>query len=275
MGSTYPSNPLSDTDIANMALLAAGSRDQITSIAQVNSDAARYVRLYYNQTRDAMMRAAHWNFTREEAALSLLLSAPGTPENQNFSNPNWVQGLAPPPPWSFEYQYPADCLLFRMISPQMPSGPAVQGLPFFSAPSWVPPPNITLQPQRFVVGVDQIGGQDTKVILCMQDQALGVYTKRIVNPALWDDGFRDGFIDALASRLCIPISGNLKLLPELKRSALGTLTQARLSDGNEGFTMSVDTDRVPDFIRVRGYAGDWMTGSYYTQQWSTPTFLLI
>jgi hypothetical protein len=275
MSSTYPSNPLSDTDIANMALLAAGSRDQITSIAQVNSDAARYVRLYYNQTRDAMMRAAHWNFTREEAALSLLLSAPGTPENQNFANPNWVQGLAPPPPWSFEYQYPADCLLFRMISPQMPSGPAVQGLPFFSAPSWVPPPNVTLQPQRFVVGIDQISGQDTKVILCMQDQALGVYTKRIVNPALWDDGFRDGFIDALASRLCIPISGNLKLLPELKRSALGTLTQARLSDGNEGFTMSVDTDRVPDFIRVRGYAGDWMTGSYYTQQWSTPTFLLI
>jgi hypothetical protein len=273
-GSAAQPNPLSDTDIANMALLAAGARSQITAFNDPGPD-ARYVRLFYNQTRDAMLRGAHWNFTRTVAYLTLLLSAPGTPENPNDFAPNWQPGVTPPPPWAFEYAFPADCLLFRMISPQMPSGPAVQGIPFFSAPSWVPPPNVTLQPQRFVCGIDTIDGQDTKVVLSMQDQAIGVYTKRITNPALWDDRFRDGFIAALAARLCIPVSGNLKLIPELKQEAMRTLLDARLSDGNEGFTMGPDTDRVPDWIRIRGYAGDWMTGSYYTQAWTSPTFLLL
>ena len=70
-----------DTDICNRAMGMVGARSTIASLAQENSPEARICRLYYATTLGAMLRSAHWNFARKVAYLSLLKSAPGTPEN--------------------------------------------------------------------------------------------------------------------------------------------------------------------------------------------------
>lgn len=70
--------------------------------------------------RDALNRMAPWNCARKFANLTLITSQPGTPENSAAGPPLWVPGM-PPPQWSYEYQYPVDCVRPRYILPQYTS----------------------------------------------------------------------------------------------------------------------------------------------------------
>lgn len=266
--------PTSDIQIANMALLAAGARSTIAAFNEKSTE-ARYANMYYAQTRDSLLRGAHWNFARSLKYLTLLLAAPGTPENTTQGSGVWRPGVDPQPPYAYEYEYPPDCELMRYISPQLPLGNSLTGIPLFSVPSWMPWPNVTLQPQKFQVGLDAIDGNQKKVVLTNQETAIAVYTTRVTNMQLWDPMFADAMISALASRLVIPLSGKAATAKALAGQAMNTLMEARKSDGNEGITFTADTTRPPDWIRIRGYAGDWATGSYYTMAWSDPPFLLL
>lgn len=264
-------------DMANEALTAAMARPGDTIFAFTDkSVSAQYVRLYYQDTLDQMLRAAHWNFARKMAPMSLLLAAPGTPENTGVGTQTWQPGVQPQPPWLYEYAYPPDCVLLRYISPQLNSSGLVGGLPIFSVPSYIPQPTVTLQPQRFLVSLDDaLAAGAQRVALCNVEFALGVYTARVNNPDIWDPSFKAGFVAALAKRLVIPLSGNLKAINGFNQEAAQAILSARISDGNEGLTFAADTTRPPDWIRVRGYAGDYVTGSYYTYMWGNPSFLVL
>ena len=113
-----------------------------------------------------------------------------------------------------------------------------------------------------------------KPIATNQPQALGVWNRRIVNPDLWDPSFRQAFIDALAARVAIPISGDRALATMAKSwasGAMGTIATARANDGNEGLTVD---DHVPDWLRVRGYGAAWSTPGNLAGFWDTPSFLV-
>src|SRR5580765_6431576 len=104
---------LTELDIANMALLAINAGGTITDFAEQSRD-AQVVNQYYTQARDDALGQAHWNFARKTAVLSLLKSAPGTPEFVGTPSTTWTSDY-PAPPWAYEYQKPDDCLVMRYV----------------------------------------------------------------------------------------------------------------------------------------------------------------
>lgn len=263
-----------DTDICNQALDLIGTRSTIASL-QENSNEARACRRFYEQTRDAMIRGAHWNFARRTAYLTMLKSAPGTPENPTAGGGLWDPSW-PPPPWLYTYQYPSDCLLMIMISPQIyNTGQTSSGTPIFSVPSVTAvPAMIQIRPQKFELAADtDVQGNDVRVICSNQDQAIGIYSKRVTTPDLWDPTFKDALAAALASRLCISLSGDKALKKELAADAMAALLEARRTDGIEGLSSE---EWIPDWIRVRGFAYDWsIPGGNFIGAWTTPSFLMV
>jgi hypothetical protein len=106
-------------DIANRALIDAGVHKKINSLTQDSEEAATINSLIF-LLRDELNRMAPWNCARKYTNLVYVSSQPGTPENSAAGPPLWVPGI-PPPQWSYEYQYPPDCLRPRFIIPQYTS----------------------------------------------------------------------------------------------------------------------------------------------------------
>jgi len=198
---------------------------------------------------------APWNCAMNFANLSLICAAPGTPENPSAGSSTWDKGV-PPPPWSYEYGYPSDCLRPIYVVPQFTTGFA-SGVPITTAVTGGAPAFWNGPPVRFKVAIDQIGpagkpskeGVDTRVILTNQEQAILAYIKRVTDPDVWDDQFQQALVAALASRLVVSLTGD-KGLAQLKQGEANQyITLARQSDGNEGLTIN---DVTPDWIRTRG-----------------------
>ncbi len=257
-----------ETDIVNRALSAFGARSTILNMQERSNEAAA-ARLLYEPTRKAMLRAAHWNFARKTAYLSLLKAAPGTPQNPESGSSNW-QPSYPAPPWAYEYAYPSDCLQMRRVIPQWNN---TGGLPsgIESYPSYMPvaPPWQSAQP--FIVATDTNDqNQRINVILTNQQLAIGVWTADIEEVDLWDDLFQEAMVCALASRMVIDLSGDKTLARGMAERAMVALDQARVRDGDEG---STEIDPPVDWLMVRGYSGTYSTGVYGVN-WITPSFLV-
>lgn len=146
-----------NTDIVNLALQTFGAQTTITSaqLAASSNNESKQANLFLAKSRDQLLRMAPWNCAFNAALLNYISSVPGTPENDDTSVTQWVKGL-PLPPWSYEYQYPVDCLRPVWIVPQFDTGfsgsvpisPVTVGMPSF----WSGPP------VPYKVGVDQFYG---------------------------------------------------------------------------------------------------------------------
>jgi hypothetical protein len=226
----------SDVAICNLALDAAHCRSSISAIGENSAEGQACAR-HYEQAKEAVLRAAHWNFARKQVTLALLKDATLTP-------PQSV-----PQPWMYEYAYPSDCVLAYAVLPQManPQGSAIDA-------GWQPP-----QPQmpmaRFIVAQDaDVTGNAIPVILTNVPQAQLVYTVRVTNPNLFDPMFVDALTYYLASRLVGPLTGDKQHAVSLFQQAKAMTEQAMSMNGNEGPTV---IDSMPDWIRVRGILDDW------------------
>lgn len=85
----------SDTDVANLALLAIGVKDMLGSLYDTTPQGRACARLY-RPTLESMLAAAPWGFARKSTALTL-------------------REATPPAPWHFEYERPADCVFIRQV----------------------------------------------------------------------------------------------------------------------------------------------------------------
>ena len=103
-------------DIANRALQLVGIPKVISSLAQ-DSIEAQTCNLIINKLRDELNRMAPWACTEKFVDLTYITSLPGTPENPAAGPALWQPGV-PAPPWSYEYQYPVDCIRAKYIMPQ-------------------------------------------------------------------------------------------------------------------------------------------------------------
>ena len=265
----------SQTDICNQALAGVPTRSTIASITE-NSPEARICAMFYQDTLDAMLRAAHWDFARKTAFLTILKAAYGTPENTSSNTTGQWDPTQPSPPWLYSYAYPSDCVLFRYVVPQFyTSGASAGTTPIFSVPSLgAVPPYVSLSPQKFQKGTDtDANGNQVTCILSNQDQAIGIYTARTPGPDNWDPLFKQAMVAALTVRIALPLKGDKKAKEDARAEALALVQQAQASNGNEGLT---NVNKVPDWIRIRGYAGDWgLPGADCTGAWMTPSFLTI
>lgn len=271
------------TDIINRALAAISAQADIVNSAE-NSKEAVAARLLYDPTRQQLLRAAHWNFARKTAALTLLKAAPGTPENPAVApDPSGDGGWSPElpaPPWLYAYLVPSDCLQLRYLLPR-PALPAagagaIAGAVAAASGGGVGGGFGGGLPQRFVLASDVNGqGQAVNVVLTNQARALGVYTMDVTNESLWDAAFQEAMVFGLASRFAMTIAGDKSLARLVSQQAMLAVGAARASDGNEGLTVD---EHLPDWLRVRGAGGLWGgdgSAGGAMPGWITPSFLLV
>lgn len=235
--------------LCNRALGAVGTRSSITSFVE-NSNEARAATNWYDACRKALLRMAPWNCAQNYNILTVFKAAPGTPENPGLNAPTTWNKTIPPPPWAYEYTYPSDCLRPLWIIPQFATGFASGGVPITTAVTGGTPSYWNGPPVRFKVSIDQDQfGNDLRVILTNQSQAILAYLKDVQDSQIWDDQFVEAFVAVLSARFIFQLVGD-KALANMKIQDANNLVQlARVGDGNEGLSIN---DVTPDFIRVRG-----------------------
>lgn len=230
-------------EIANLALASIGTRSSIASLTERSAEAAAFS-IQYNPCLEAVLGAAHWNFARKQASLTLLKDASATPAGTT------------PQPWIYEYAYPADCVAARYVMPLFTdaASSSIFGPGFASVATVEQVPCV-----RFIISTDvDDSGNEIKVILTNQPQAQLVYTKRITNPQLFDGQFTMALSNFIGARLAIALTGDKALARLAFGVADATTKQARANNGNEGLTLQ---DTTPDWIRARGYDAGAFNGA--------------
>jgi hypothetical protein len=121
------------TDIVNWALQVPGTRTNVTDaeLAANSTNEAIQANLKIDSVRRRLLRMAPWGFALKTVNLTYITSAPGTPENTVAFTTLWQPGQ-PAPPWTYEYQYPSDCLRICFIIPATQTGFA-GGVPITTA----------------------------------------------------------------------------------------------------------------------------------------------
>jgi hypothetical protein len=234
----------SPVDIANRALALAGARSIIADFNE-NTPSANAVRLWYDADRLYMLRGHRWNFARFQGPLTLLATAPGV-DAEPATNLPW-----PFMPWSFAYAYPDNCAKFNYILPTF-NGPQVQ-----VATAWQGGPQPIIP---FVVSsYNNPSDQPVEAIYTNQVAAYGTWTRDITSPALFDAMFSEAFSLRLAASVTMQLNGLTPLVAQLRAAAEALAEQANAQDGNEG-THTMNT--IPEWIRARGYASDWIGPGY-------------
>lgn len=241
--------------IANRALLAVGSRQQISSLEPSDGSVeANTCALLFQPTFESLARAAYWNCLTAQVTLSLVAAASGTPEN-----PSGDDFILPPTPWNYAYSYPSDCIAVRYILPSMSStsSSTPETTLSNSAGLWLPSGN---QIQFTIATMLDQHGDRISVILTNQSQADIVYTINLNNPGYWDSMFQEGMVASFGAFLAPPLALSLPLMQLCIMNAEKIITQARTRDANEGVTV---LDHTPDWFLARAGSGGTPGTAYY------------
>lgn len=241
--------------LCNQSLLAIGAQAQISSFDEGSTEANACAQIYTTQMT-ALFSSAHWNFARRQLILTQLKAAfiNGSPS----TNP-------PPTGWAYEYAYPGDCVqirwLFSTPLQQNQSNPgSTVGIAGCAA----------LGPQQFQVGLDLDEQQNKiRVILTNAPMAQVVMTEYLEDVSLWDSSFYQAAVATMAAFLVNPLGRNRALFADQVKIASQIIQQARVSDGNEGFT---DQDHLPDWMQVRNQGWNWRSDALYFGGWNAMNF---
>lgn len=134
-----------------------------------------------------------------------------------------------PTRWSYSYAYPSDCLKFWRLD-------LGDGLYYPTEPR-----------AKFEIGSD---GTD-RYVWCNIDQAVGVYTQRVTNPALFDPEFTTAFAVSLAAMVAYAITNKQDLATRLEGKAASLIERAKADNANEAVTN--ERERLAESLTVRGY----------------------
>ena len=86
----------SEVEVCNIALGAIGAKSLITDLDPTQGTEERHCALFFNATREMVLRDKDWPFARKTIALVQLTDDPI-------------------PGWDYRYQYPTDCLAARKV----------------------------------------------------------------------------------------------------------------------------------------------------------------
>ena len=230
--------------LSNVALLSIGARATISSLTE-GSPEANACSVFIPIVFGNLSRASWWNCFRQQKQLTLLKAAVGTPEN--------VTGTTlpiPPSPWLYSYALPSDSLKIRSIVPNfnLTSNTASASTGIQASPTFIPGSDGSI-PFAVAYDTDPVGNP-IQVILTDLTQAMAIYTVNQPNPIIWDIGFQTAFCAQLASYLVPALNMNIQLASMKAKEAQMIIDQARVDDGNEGYTTQ---DHIPDWLLARGY----------------------
>jgi len=261
--------PTTPDDIVNEALDEIGV-EEIGDIHE-GSRAANVARRNYDPMLRAMHAAAPWNFARRQRQIDMRGDASG----------EYHTNRSVPQPWAYMYEWPNDCVHARWVLGLDAYALDASGAPLNAMPAWnrpapfivtdAPLPNLIESDWASTEGHNP---ESTKVIATNQLGAMLVYTGLVMYPDAWDPGFRRAFVAALAARLAIPCIEDKAQARAIRSDQLQiareALIEARVRDGNEGWTM---TDHTPDWIRARTAHGWWGGWHTHGSGWSNYPFV--
>lgn len=258
------------TDICNQALDAAGVDFTLGDIEEGTRPAQVCLRAYWTCLRQ-LLRGAPWDFARREVPLLLLADATGqTPNVGTTVGSGFV----------YCYAYPNDCARVRYIpwipfdNPGAPANniqPPNAQAPLLTNMGQAPLVGHRIVPARFLItndpnfpppagstywDVQGVSPQGRIVILTNVVNAKCVYTMVVLYPSVWDHLFRSAMVAYLASEISLPLAKDKKFGLSMREQNIAIvkekIVQARIADGNEGWT---STDHTPDWIRNRNTGG--------------------
>lgn len=204
--------------VVNQALVEAGRTKRIAYIYEGSEEAKVAIELY-GQTRDELLRATDWSFSRKVLALTLL-KGPPPDGGYSFASP-WTT-VYPYQGFLYEYAYPSDCLDLRAIVAPPGSMPDLDPLPALWRVDNDPVPIVT-------AGV--AGGPPAKVILCNTTNAQAVYRAQITSPSLWEPGFTAALVASLSAKFAKAFGLPGEVAKEDVVEALGTARGASETRG--------------------------------------------
>lgn len=208
----------------NLALSLVGD-DYSVAATNESSVPAATCELWYENTRQVMLRTAHWKCAKRHARLVV--------DETRDTAAAWIS-TDPEPGWAYSYTPPTGMLAARYMSD-------------FS---------------EFDVGFDDsekvilsnVGGTtvpDNQPILC--------YTKDITDPTLWDADFYQALAFALGANIAIPLTGKSSRVGTLASLANSAVMQARANSANEMHRLFTQQSEE---LQLRGYAGPYVTTPY-------------
>lgn len=184
---------VSVVQICNMALARIGISDQIASLTESSNEATQ-CNLFYEPTRDRVLRDHQWPFARKYQALALIEEA----DEQAWADQ-----------WSYAYRYPSDCLMIHRITTAYGRRPD-ESIPF-------------------EVGQDDAG----RVVYTDQEDAVIVYTRRVTDTSHFDPMFVSALAWLLAVDIALPLAASESLRERAGRAYMMELATARAHAANE------------------------------------------
>ncbi len=182
---------ISKVRICNMALSNVGARSTIEDLAEGSAE-ANECNLWYDYSRLQVLEASDWSFARKRLTLTTHGDA------------------APDGVWSYRYQYPSDCVMFRKI--QNPSGDQALPVPY---------------------EIETDLTQDNRSILTNLDEAVGVYTFDLETTALFSPFFVEMLAAALSSHIAFTLTGKGEIRQAMVESFASLQRAAPAYNANE------------------------------------------
>lgn len=183
---------MSQVSICNMALGHLGARP-IAAIDE-ESQEARYCNIFWDNTRDEVLREYPWNFANASKV------------GGSIDVPTVFEGL-----WSFAYLYPVDCVQVRAVTDDGS--------------------NAKLNFHLILEIMDS--GEQRRLVLTEAEVAVLHYTARVSNTAYWDAKFTASMALNLASKVAIPITKNADIAKFVMGQYIASIPKAKVSDFKE------------------------------------------
>lgn len=206
---------MSEVEIFNLALAAIGTRTSVSATTE-NSREAEVCRLWYDVSRDTVLRAAWWPSVKKWSRLALLA------ERDSF-NDDWVS-TDPGPQWTFAYGLPSDMIAPRHLSTY----------------------------GRFTIELYQASVDNEYLALMTDDESpILQYSKRQTIPQMWDDSLKMAIIYSLAAHITMPLAGKFEVALKMQQLANELIFKARENTANEQVNQY---EVIAPWHAARGYA---------------------
>lgn len=205
----------SQLNLYNMALSHAGSKYTLASPSE-NSIPADICNLWYENVRQTVLRAAHWNCAKRFARL--------TEEAERDTGADWVS-TDPAPGWGFSYEVPENMLYARHMADYS----------MF---------DLHYETDQMVIN-SNMGGSSTEYvpILC--------FTIDVEDVTVWEPDLYQTIVLGLAAMICAPLTGKLQKEQTVVNKANIALREAQARHLNEH---QVRWMMNPTQLQVRGYS---------------------
>lgn len=188
----------SDVQICNITLSRVGISMQIQQLTERTKEAIA-CNLVYANVRDRVLSAAPWPFATRTVALQLTGTAPQQ--------------------WTYQYEYPNDCLEVRGIYPPR------DGIDVKAFRQWMKTARVEYEVQA--------GDADQKVICTDIENAVAVYTRRVTDPQKFSALFGNAFAWALAAEVAIPLAKGIDYAKNANAAYLVAIGEAFAKAQNE------------------------------------------